>query len=148
MLRSTRVLKLAAAVVAAATLLGATTTRSQAQTTGSVSLHIVKAGFVVGAAGGDGVLLYHGRPYRLAVGGVSVGSLGIAAVDLRGTASNLRGPASISGSYGGVGAGAAFISGGQVATVRNGNGVVLRLRGVQTGFQVSFGLAGMTIALR
>jgi hypothetical protein len=148
MLRSTRVLKLAAAVVAAATLLGATTTRSRAQTTGSVSLHIVKAGFVVGAAGGVGVLLYHGRPYRLAVGGVSVGSIGIAAVDLRGTASNLRSPASISGSYGGVGAGAAFISGGQVATVRNGNGVVLRLRGVQTGFQVSLGLAGMTIVLR
>src|SRR6516164_7284289 len=72
MLRSTRVLKFAAAVVAAVTLLGATTTRSRAQTTGRVSLHIVKAGFIVGVGGGDGVLLYHGRRYHLAVGGVGV----------------------------------------------------------------------------
>jgi hypothetical protein len=148
MLRSFRILKFAAPVVAAVTLLGATTTRSQAQTTGTVSLHIVKAGFIVGVGGGDGVLLFRGRRYQLSVGGVGIGSLGIAAVDLRGTASNLRSPASISGSYQGVGAGAAFIAGGQVATLRNGFGIVLRLRGVQTGFQVSLGLAGMTIALR
>jgi len=148
MLRSTRVLKFAAAVVATVTLLGATTTRSRAQTTGRISLHIVKAGFIVGVGGGDGVLLYHGRRYHLAVGGVGVGSLGIAAVDLRGTASNLRSPVSISGTYGGAGAGATFIAGGQVATLQNGNGVVLRLRGAQIGFQVSLGLAGMTIVLR
>ena len=147
MLRSTHLLRFATAALATATLLGIATP-SRAQTTGSVSLHIVKAGFIVGVGGGDGVLLYHGRSYRLAVGGVGVGSLGIAAVDLRGTASNLRSPASISGSYQGVGAGAAFIAGGQVATLRNGFGVVLRLRGVQTGFQVSLGLAGMTVALR
>lgn len=147
MLRSTHVLKSAVAAAAAATLLAATTP-SRAQTTGRVSLHIVKAGFVVGVGGGDGELLYQGRRYRLAVGGVGVGSLGIAAVDLRGTASNLRGPESISGTFGGTGAGAAFITGGHAATLRNGNGVVLRLRGVQTGFQVSLGLAGMTIVLR
>jgi hypothetical protein len=148
MLRSHRALKLATAVLAAVTLLGSATTQSRAQTTGAVSLHIVKAGFIVGVGGGDGTLLYQGRRYHLGVGGVGVGSLGIAAVDLRGTASNLRSPASISGSYAGVGAGAAFIGGGHVATVRNGNGVVLRLRGVQTGFQVSLGLSGMTIVLR
>lgn len=146
MLRSTRVLKCVATAFAAATLLGAP--QARAQTTGRVSLHIVKAGFVVGVGGGDGVLLYQGRRYSLAVGGVGVGSLGIAAVDLRGTASNLRGPASISGTYGGAGAGAAFIAGAHAATLQNRNGVVLRLRGVQTGFQVSLGLAGMTIALR
>ncbi len=148
MLRSTHVLRFAAAVLATVTVLAATTTRSGARTTGSVSLHIVKAGFVVGVGGGDGVLLYHDRRYRLAVGGVGLGSLGIAAVDLRGTASNMRGPVSISGTYGGTGGGATFIAGRQVATLRNGNGVVLRLRGTQTGFQVSLGLAGMTIALR
>jgi hypothetical protein len=47
-----------------------------------------------------------------------------------------------------VGAGATFIAGGQVAALQNANGVVLRLRGIQTDFQVSLGLAGMTIVLR
>jgi len=139
--------KFAAAVVAAAVIMLGAATPSRAQTTGRVRLHIVKAGFVVGVGGGDGVLLYRGRTYRLVVGGVGVGSLGIAAVDLIGTARNLRSPESISGTYGGAGVGATFIRGRQVATLRNGNGVVLQLRGVQIGFQVSLGLTGMTIAL-
>ena len=147
MLSFTRAGKLVAAAVAAAVIMLGAATPSRAQTTGRVRLHIVKAGFVVGVGGGDGVLLYEGRRYRLAVGGAGVGSLGIAAVDLVGTARNLRGPASISGTYGGAGVGATFIRGGQVATLRNGNGVVLQLRGVQIGFQVSVGLAGLTIAL-
>jgi hypothetical protein len=145
MLVFTRAFRLAAILLAM--LLGVATP-SQAQTTGVVRLHIVKAGFLVGVGGGSGVLTYRGKRYGLAVGGVGIGSLGIAAVDLAGSASNLRSPASISGTYGGVGAGAAFIGGGQVATLRNGNGVVLRLRGVQTGFQVSLGLGGMTISLQ
>jgi hypothetical protein len=40
------------------------------------------------------------------------------------------------------------VGGGQVATLQNGNGVVLRLQGVQAGFQVSIGLGGMTLSLR
>jgi hypothetical protein len=35
-----------------------------------------------------------------------------------------------------------------VARLQNANGVVLELSGMQVGFQVSFGLGGMTITLR
>jgi hypothetical protein len=35
-----------------------------------------------------------------------------------------------------------------VATLQNGNGVVLQLRGVQAGFQISLGLGGMTLMMR
>ena len=93
-------------------------------------------------------LIFHGRRYPLSIGGVGIGSLGVAAVDLVGTAYNLHRPADIAGSYGAAGAGATFIGGGQVAQLQNGNGVILQLAGVQAGFQVSLGLAGMTIALR
>jgi hypothetical protein len=145
MLVFSRTVKLAAALVAVQ--LGAATP-SQAQTTGAVRLHIVKAGFIIGVGGGSGVLTYHGRRYRLGVSGVGIGSLGIAAVDLVGTASNLRSPASIAGAYGGAGAGGTFVGGGQVATLQNANGVVLQLQGVQAGFQVSLGLGGMNISLQ
>jgi hypothetical protein len=40
------------------------------------------------------------------------------------------------------------VGGGQVATLQNQNGVVLRLSGGQIGFQVSLGLAGMTLAMQ
>jgi hypothetical protein len=146
-----RALRFAAAMIAMATMLFWTSSPSQAQPramTGTVRLHVVKAGFIVGAGGGQGVLLFRGRRYPLSVGGVALGSLGIAAVDVVGTASNLRRPEDIAGAYAGAGAGGTFIRGGQVATLRNGNGVVLRLRGAQAGFQVSLGLGGMTISLR
>jgi hypothetical protein len=141
----TRVVKLAAFL---ATMLLGVPTLSQAQTTGVVRLHIVKAGFVIGVGSGSGVLTYGGKSYGLAVSGVGIGSLGVAAVDLVGSASNLIGPASIAGTYGGAGAGATFVGGGQVATLQNDSGVVLRLQGSQTGLQVSLGLDGMTISLQ
>jgi hypothetical protein len=137
------------AFVAAAALIGlaATSTQSFAQT-GHVRLHIVKAGFIVGVGGGSGTLRYEGRTYRLSVGGIGLGSLGVAGVDLAGTASNLRSASDIAGTYGAAGAGATFVGGGQVATLQNERGVVLRLSGPQVGFQVSLGLGGMTIRLR
>jgi hypothetical protein len=148
MLVFTRAMKMAAAMVSLAVMLTGAATPSQAQSTGTVRLHIVKAGFIIGVGGGSGVLHYQGHNYRLAVSGIGIGSLGIAAVDLVGTASNLTSPGAIAGTYAGAGAGGTFVGGGQVATLQNGNGVVLHLQGVQAGFQVSLGLGGMTIALR
>jgi hypothetical protein len=141
-----RIKLIAAVLIAGAALVGAST-ESRAQT-GSVRLHIVKAGFIVGVGGGSGTLVFHGRSYPLRIGGIGIGSLGVAAVDLAGTASNLRAPSDIAGTYGAAGAGAAFVVGGQAATLQNERGVVLTLRGVQAGFQISLGLAGMTIAMQ
>jgi hypothetical protein len=135
----------AAIAIAAAMLVGASA-QSRAQT-GSVRLHIVKAGFIVGVGGGSGTLVYHGKRYPLSVGGIGVGSLGVAAVDLVGSASNLHSPADIAGTYGAAGAGATFVGGAAVARLQNEKGVVLELRGAQVGFQVSLGLGGMTIAM-
>jgi hypothetical protein len=145
-----RTIKLAKFIALVATLMSiaaATVTPSQAQT-GTVRLSIVKAGFIVGAGGGSGVLHFHGHTYRLSVGGLSLGSLGVSGAELTGTATNLHRPQDIAGTYGAAGAGFAFVGGGQVATLQNEKGVVLTLSGGQVGFQVSFGLAGMTIGLR
>src|SRR5215475_1098101 len=147
MFRTIKLIKFMAIVAALATTTLAATTPSQAQTC-SIRLHIVKAGFIVGAGGGSGTLVCHGRAFRLSVGGIGLGSLGIAAADLAGTASNVRNPANVAGTYGAAGAGVTFVGGGQVATLQNQNGVVLHLAGGQVGFQVSLGLAGMTIAMQ
>jgi hypothetical protein len=147
MLRFVHATKLGAVVATAVTLLLAASAPSQAQT-GTVRLHIVKAGFILGMGGGNGVLYYQGHRYPLSIGGIGIGSLGIAAVDLVGTASNLRSPLDIAGTYGAAGAGATIVGGAQVATLQNEKGVVIRVHGVQAGFQISLGLAGMTITLK
>jgi hypothetical protein len=141
-------IKLMVIIAALASISLAAATPLRAQSTCSIRLHIVKAGFIVGAGGGSGTLVCHGRAYRLSVGGLSLGSLGVAAADLAGTAYNVRNPASVAGTYGAAGAGVTFVGGGQVATLQNQNGVVLQLSGGQVGFQVSLGLAGMTLAMR
>lgn len=136
-----------AVITAAALIIAAAPTQSQAQT-GTVRLNIVKAGFIVGIGGGSGVLHYNGHVYRLTVGGIRLGSLGIAGVELVGTASNLHSASDIAGTYGAVGAGATFVGGGQAVSLQNEKGVVLTMHGPQVGFQISLGLAGMTISLR
>ena len=68
------VFRFVAVAVAAVAVLAGASTGSQAQS-GRVRLHIVKAGFIVGIGGGSGILTYHGRTYRLCVGGIGVGSL-------------------------------------------------------------------------
>lgn len=147
MLYSVRAIKFAVAVVALATLLFGMSTPSRAQT-GIVHLKIIKVGFIVGIGGGQGTLTYHGHVYRLSIGGIGIGSLGIAGAHLAGTAHNLRSPYDIVGTYGAAGAGGTFVGGAAVAQLQNEKGVVLELHGVQMGFQVSLGLAGMTITLR
>ncbi|MGA2129443.1 MAG: hypothetical protein ABSG76_25200 [Xanthobacteraceae bacterium] len=142
-----RLVKFLAILVAVASMLGGASTPSHAHS-GTVHLRVVRAGFIVGVGGGSGTLTYHGRTYRLSVGGIGLGSFGIASARLAGTAANLRTASDIVGTYGAVGAGATFVGGAQVATLRNEKGVVLTVHGVQLGFQVSLGLAGMTIALR
>jgi hypothetical protein len=142
-----RASKLLAAVAVALAMLTGASTQSRAAS-GTVRLHITKVGFLVGVGGGSGTLTYHHRVYRLVVGGVGIGSLGIASADLVGTAYHLQRPSDIAGTYGAAGAGGAFVGGGQVATLQNEKGVVLKLRGKQIGFQASLGVAGMTISLR
>jgi hypothetical protein len=140
-------IKFIAAVFMAAAILAGAPTQSRAESC-SVRMHIVKAGFIVGVGGGSGSVNCHGRRIPFSIGGIGIGSLGVAAVDLVGTAYNMRAPADVAGTYGAAGAGATVVGGAQVARLQNEKGVVLEVHGVQVGFQVSLGLAGMTIALQ
>ena len=62
----------AAALIAASFV--AAPSSSQAAT-GSVSIEIVRGGFIIGVSGGSGTLRFAGRTYPLSVGGVSVGAI-------------------------------------------------------------------------
>jgi hypothetical protein len=147
MLAQFRVVHFAAALVAAFVLAFAPTP-SQAQS-GRVYIELVRAGFIVGVTGGSGTLTYAGKRYPLSIGGVSVGAtIGASKVVLVGTARNLRGPRDIAGVYSAAGAGASVIRGARSASLRNANGVILDVRGRETGLEFSIDLSGMTISMR
>ena len=106
MLSLSRAATLASAFLMAAVVLAATPSRSYAES-GSVSMRLSKVGFIVGVGGGSGTLNFKGRQYRLSISGVSAGTIGVATMQLVGTATNLRTAADIAGSYSAVSAGVA-----------------------------------------
>jgi hypothetical protein len=138
---------LGSAFLMAAVLVMAAPSLSYAEN-GTVSMRISKVGFIVGVGGGSGTLNFKGRHYRLSIGGVSAGTIGVASMHLVGTATNLRTAADIAGSYSAASAGLAVAGGAKVATLQNANGVVLQLQGRQVGFEASAAVSGLTISLR
>lgn len=147
MLGMSRVMKYSAAALVAALVLVAMPAPSEAKT-GTVRITITRAGFIFGVAGGNGTLRYMGRNYPLTIGGVSVGTFGVASADLVGRAYHLRRPEDIAGTYTALSAGVSIAGGARTARLRNSNGVVMELRGRQVGLELSLDLSGMTVSLR
>jgi hypothetical protein len=117
--------------------------------TGTVAVVFTKGGFIVGIGGGEGVLLLRGKRYPFTVSGMSLGAtIGASTTKFVGRALNLRGPASIEGSYSAVGAGGALAGGAGGVQLQNANGVILQLSGPKVGLEVSAAVAGVTIRLK
>src|SRR5271169_1340479 len=116
---------------------------------GRIRFNVVKAGFIVGGSGGSGTLVFHGRYYPLAIGGVSYGfTFGASATDFFGEVSNIRSPSDVNGVYGAAGAGIAVGPGVGGIVLANQNGAVLTLSGRQIGVIVAADLNGLVISLR
>jgi hypothetical protein len=136
------------AAALAALFAGSLTSPSKADT-GAVRVVFTKAGFIVGAGSGRGVLVFKGHRYPFRVGGMSVGfTIGASTTNLQGQALNLKSPADIQGSYAVLGAGAAVAAGAGGVTLQNSQtGVVLQLAGGKVGAEVSAAVGGVTITL-
>jgi len=142
--------KFATCVALVASLVGVAgfSTPSRAET-GQVVVIFTKGGFVVGVGGGEGVLTLRGQHYPFTVSGMSVGfTIGASTTKFVGRALNLRGPASIEGSYGTIGAGGAVAAGAGGVQLQNANGVILQLSGAKVGAELSAAVGGVTIRLK
>ncbi|PZQ80151.1 MAG: hypothetical protein DI549_17935 [Ancylobacter novellus] len=134
-------------LLALATLFGAVSVANAAD--GSISIRILKAGFVVGGSAGDGVLTFKGRKYPVSVGGLSYGfTFGASETRLHGTVKNIRRASDVAGVYAQGGAGAALGKGAQVVVLTNQNGAILELSGEQKGVIVSLDLSGLALSLK
>lgn len=147
MLNSSRLKAVSAAIALVAGTLAALAPASAG--TGRINLEIGGAGFIVGVSSGRGQLDFGGRAFPLRVRGASVGlTIGVAAQRLSGTVENINRPGDIEGRYSQISASAAFGPGGRVIQMKNARGVVLRLAGVQAGFEASLAVGGLRLSLR
>ena len=120
-----------------------------AQAPGYVSITFAKAGLIVGAGAGRGVLTYRGRDYPFRVSGLSVGlSAGATAMRLTGRVSGLRELKDFSGAYDAVGAGGALVGGFGGVQLNNKKGVTMTLQGAEAGLGFAANRSGIRISLQ
>ncbi len=115
---------------------------------GTVRVTVAKAGFVVGAGGGKGVLTFRHRNYPFTVQGLSLGVTAGASINkLVGRADYINELADFAGTYSVVGAGGAVVGGVGAVQLRNGKGVTLTLQGAKAGLEVSANVTKVVITL-
>jgi hypothetical protein len=97
---------------------------------------------------GEGTLTHNGSSYPIVISGVGAGKSGLVGGEVEGFVYNLRDVKDINGTYGAGGVGFTIVGGQRVAELRNENGALLQLHGVQTGREMNLNLAGITITLK
>jgi hypothetical protein len=116
---------------------------------GSITLTIFKGGWIIGGSAGHGTLMFHGRRYPLAVGGIDYGLVfGGSKTVLHGQARNIKRASDVAGVYAAAGAGLALGAGVRGIVLTNPKGAVLELSGRQVGLMANADLSGLAITMR
>ena len=120
----------------------------QSDTKGKLTLQSKSVAVGVGVSWGDGTLEYRGKKHPFTVSGLSVVDLGIAKVTARGDVSNLKTLEDFSGNYVGVGAGATVGGGASAVTLKNQNGVEMKLVATTKGAKLALATGGVEVKLK
>jgi len=116
---------------------------------GSITLVVYKGGWIIGGSGGHGTLTFHGRHYRLGVGGLDYGLIfGGSKTVLHGRVRHISRASDVQGVYAAAGAGLAVGRGVRAIVLTNTKGAVLELEGRQVGLMANADLSGLAITLR
>jgi lipid-binding SYLF domain-containing protein len=116
--------------------------------TGIVRVTVAKAGFILGAGGGRGVLTFRHRGYPFTVQGLSLGlTAGASLNKFVGRAEHINELVDFSGTYSVVGAGAALVGGIGGVQLRNAKGVLITLQGAKAGVEASANITKVVITL-
>ena len=102
----------------------------------------------VGFSWGEGTLTYKGKDYPISVKGLSLGKVGITGVTASGEVYHLKSLQDFDGNYTGVGAGMTLAGGRSAVTVKNQNGVRVRLLSTTRGADVTVGSGGVEMKLK
>ncbi len=130
-------------------MIGACVSSAAYADSGFVRISVVKGGWFIGANGGWGTLIFHGRRYPLSVGGVDAGLVfGLSETTFYGRVSHIRRASDVAGVYGAAGAGAALVVGARMIELTNDKGALLQLQGRQIGLIANLDLSGLVISLR
>lgn len=144
-----RYLSKAAVVVSAAALFAALSTVGIAadKPDATVDFSGATAAIGVGVTWGNGTLHFRGRDYPFKLQGLGVVDVGGGTLQGTGEIYNLKTVEDFAGSYAAASAGAALDKGESVTTMRNPNGVVMRVKSKTKGAELKAAIEGVTILM-
>jgi hypothetical protein len=102
----------------------------------------------VGFSWGKGTLTYKGKDYPISVKGLSLGKVGITGVTASGEVYHLKNLKDFDGNFTGVGAGITLAGGRSAVTVKNQNGVRVRVISTTRGADVTVGAGGVDMKIK
>jgi len=102
----------------------------------------------IGFSWGKGILTYKGKDYPIAVNGLSLGKVGFTSATASGEVYHLKGLKDFDGNYSGVGTGLTLAGGRSAITVKNQNGVRVRLISTNKGIDVAIAAGGVDMKLK
>jgi hypothetical protein len=101
----------------------------------------------IGYSWGKGVLTFQGKEYPFKVRGLSVVDVGVSSADANGNVFNLKNLADFNGTYTTVTAEATVAGGAGGTTMKNQNGVILKLVSTTQGINFKLALEGVKFTL-
>jgi hypothetical protein len=101
----------------------------------------------IGFSWGNGTLIFQGKRHPLSVSGLSLASVGVADYTAAGQVTGLRTAQDINGVYTSVAAGATLGGGGNIAAMKNQNGVVIQMTSTTAGLSLTLAAEGVKISL-
>ncbi len=138
--------KIGLVLLASGLLAGFAQVASAADATVRFSGGSIAAG--IGWSWGKGTLTYKGKDYPISVKGLSLGKVGITGVTTSGEVLNLKKLQDFDGNYTGVGAGITLAGGRSAVTIKNQNGVRVRVISTTRGADLTIGVGGVDMKIK
>jgi hypothetical protein len=115
---------------------------------GEVTIESKQIAAGVGITWGDGTLKFKGKEYKFTVRGLDAGALGFSKVSAKGDVYNMEKVEDFAGNYAVAQAGATLYKGGTGLLMRNAKGVVINMKALQTGVQLTLGTQGLAVTMK
>jgi hypothetical protein len=141
-----QVKKIGLLLVISGLIAGFAQTASAADATVRFSGGSVAAG--IGWSWGKGTLTYKGKDYLISVKGLSLGKVGITGVTASGEVLNLKKLQDFDGNYTAAGAGITLAGGRSAVTMKNQNGVRVRVISTTRGADLTIGVGGVDMKIK
>ena len=101
----------------------------------------------IGFSWGSGTLIFQGKRYPLKISGFSLASVGVTDYTAAGNVTGLRTAQDINGVFTSVAAGATLGGGGNIAAMKNQNGVVIQMTSTTAGLSLTLAAEGVKISI-